>query len=134
MGFAVVVGAQAARQLGPATEIGAGPTTTRSDLSKIEAGKLELNPHTVAPLIDEVVGTALAACRAESEPARRRGGSESRRPERGCDAVAADPAQSPEQRVHVHRSGRGRAARAQGRGWTTLDRAGGRRTPNPSLP
>ena len=30
------------------------------DLSKIEAGKLELNPHTVqlAPLIDEVVGTA----------------------------------------------------------------------------
>src|SRR6476620_10583169 len=30
------------------------------DLSKIEAGKLELNPQTVAlmPLIDEVVGTA----------------------------------------------------------------------------
>ena len=30
------------------------------DLSKIEAGKLELNPHTVqlAPLIDEVIGTA----------------------------------------------------------------------------
>jgi signal transduction histidine kinase len=29
------------------------------DLSKIEAGKLELNPQTieVAPLIDEVVGT-----------------------------------------------------------------------------
>ena len=30
------------------------------DLSKIEAGKLELNPQTVqlAPLIDEVIGTA----------------------------------------------------------------------------
>jgi signal transduction histidine kinase len=30
------------------------------DLSKIEAGKLELNPQTVqlAPLIDEVLGTA----------------------------------------------------------------------------
>ena len=43
------------------------------DLSKIEAGKLELNPQTVqlAPLIDEVVGTAASARRAEQEPPRR---------------------------------------------------------------
>ena len=43
------------------------------DLSKIEAGKLELNPQTVqlAPLIDEVISTARTACRAEQEPPRR---------------------------------------------------------------
>src|SRR6516165_899012 len=35
-------------------------SSTRCDLSKIEAGKLELNPQTVqlAPLINEVIGTA----------------------------------------------------------------------------
>ena len=44
------------------------------DLSKIEAGKLELNPQTVqlAPLIDEVDRHCATACRAEQEPPRRR--------------------------------------------------------------
>ena len=43
------------------------------DLSKIEAGKLELNPQTVqlAPLINDVIGTARTACRAEQESPRR---------------------------------------------------------------
>ena len=37
------------------------------DLSKIEAGKLELNPQTVqlAPLIEEVIGTARQLAQAE---------------------------------------------------------------------
>ena len=41
------------------------------DLSKIEAGKLELSPESVsvAPLVDEVIGTAGPARRAEQEPA-----------------------------------------------------------------
>jgi signal transduction histidine kinase len=40
------------------------------DLSKIEAGQLELNPQTVelAPLIDEVIGTARQLAEAEQEP------------------------------------------------------------------
>ena len=40
------------------------------DLSKIEAGKLELNPQTVqlAPLIEEVDRHCATACRAEQEP------------------------------------------------------------------
>ena len=43
------------------------------DLSKIEAGKLELNPQTVqlASLINDVISTARTACRAEQEPPRR---------------------------------------------------------------
>ena len=42
------------------------------DLSKIEAGKLELSPEQVnlAPLIDDVAGTAPPAGRAEEQPAR----------------------------------------------------------------
>ena len=43
------------------------------DLSKIEAGKLELNPEPInlARLIDEVVGTRRTACREEQEPPHR---------------------------------------------------------------
>ena len=46
-----------------------GPMGSVLDLSKIEAGKLELNPQTVelALLIDEVVGTAKSACPSEQE-------------------------------------------------------------------
>ena len=86
------------------------------DLSKIEAGKLELNPQTVqlAPLIDEVIGTAATACRAEQEPPRRRRPGEPRRIDRGPHAAAADPAQPAEQCVQVHEGGRGQAAGAQG--------------------
>ena len=85
------------------------------DLSKIEAGKLELYPETfdVAPLIDEVIGDRAPARRAEREPAggrmRSRSGPLMRRP----DAAAPDPAQSVEQRLQVHQAGRGDAARAR---------------------
>ena len=50
------------------------------DLSKIEAGKLELNPQTVqlAPLIDEVDRHRAPARRAEQEPPGRRGAREPR--------------------------------------------------------
>ena len=50
------------------------------DLSKIEAGKLELNPQTVqlAPLIDEVDRYCASARRAEQEPPGRRGPREPR--------------------------------------------------------
>jgi GAF domain-containing protein len=43
------------------------------DLSKIEAGKLELNPQIVQlkPIISDVIGTRWTACRAEQEPPRR---------------------------------------------------------------
>ena len=81
------------------------------DLSKIEAGKLELNPQTVqlAPLIDEVVGTArqlaeqnknrlVVEVPAEPGPDHRR-----------SDAAAADPAQSAEQCLQVHQGRRGGA-------------------------
>ena len=57
------------------------------DLSKIEAGKLELLPESVsvAPLIDEVIGTAGTARRAEPEPA---GG---RRRRENLGAITVDP-------------------------------------------
>ena len=58
------------------------------DLSKIEAGKLELNPQTVqlAPLIDEVDRHCASARRAEQEPPGRRGPGEPRlhRPSTPC--------------------------------------------------
>ena len=86
------------------------------DLSKIEAGKLELNPQTVqlAPLINEVIGTAATARRAEQEPPRARSSGESRRADRGPHAAAADPAQPAEQCLQVHQGGRGQAPGAQG--------------------
>ena len=85
------------------------------DLSKIEAGKLELNPQTVelAPLIDEVIGTA----RQLAEQNKNRLVVETRRTwraDRRPDAAAANPAQPPEQRLQVHQAGRGRAQGAQG--------------------
>ena len=60
------------------------------DLSKIEAGKLEfLSPEAVnlAPLIDDVIGTARAARRAEQEPPRRRSLGGSRHVELSRSAV-----------------------------------------------
>jgi signal transduction histidine kinase len=86
------------------------------DLSKIEAGKLELAPEKVnlAPLIDEVIGTSAPARRAEQEPPRRRGAAEPRYDRRRPDAAAADPAQPPEQRLQVHQGGRGCAQGTQG--------------------
>ena len=64
------------------------------DLSKIEAGKLELNPQTVqlAPLINDVISTA--GC--PREP---------RHIDRGPHAVAADTAQPAEQCLQVHQAG-----------------------------
>ena len=86
------------------------------DLSKIEAGKLELNPQTVqlAPLIDEVDRHRAPARRAEQEPPGDRGAREPRRHDRRSHAAAADPAQPPEQRLQVHQGGRGGAARRAG--------------------
>jgi GAF domain-containing protein len=79
------------------------------DLSKIEAGKLELNPATVklAPLIEEVIGTESAG--------------EPRRADRRPDAAAADPAQPAEQRLQVHQGRRGRPAGAPCRQRPRLD-------------
>ena len=97
------------------------------DLSKIEAGKLELNPESVklAPLIDEVIGTAAQLAEqnnnrlvVESEDNL---GADRRRPH----AAAADPAQSVEQCLQVHQAGRGRAAGAT---------SGRRRATGSSLP
>ena len=98
------------------------------DLSKIEAGKLELNPQSLqlAPLIDEVDRHRTPARRAEQEPARRRNPREPRRTDRGPHAAAANPAQSAEQCLQVHQRGRGHAAGAQGGGRPRLDRACGR--------
>ncbi len=86
------------------------------DLSKIEAGKLELNPESVslAPLIDEVIGTAgqLAEQNKNRLVVESRG--ESRRPDRRPDAAAANPAQPAEQCLQVHQARRSGAARPQG--------------------
>ena len=80
------------------------------DLSKIEAGKLELSPESVSipPLVDEVVGTArplaeqnknrlVVECAGRPGPDHRR-----------SDAAAADPAQPAQQRLQVHQERRGR--------------------------
>ena len=95
------------------------------DLSKIEAGKLELNPQTVqlAPLIDEVIGTARQLAEQNKNRLDRRGAREPRRYYRRPHAAAADPAQPPEQCLQVHQRGRGQAAGAQGGRRTRLDRA-----------
>ena len=101
------------------------------DLSKIEAGKLELSPEPVslAPLIDEVIGTA----RQLAEQNKNRLvvdmpddlGSLHGRP----DAAAADPAQPAEQCLQVHQGRRGRAAACarRRRDERRLDRVRGRR-------
>ena len=95
------------------------------DLSKIEAGKLELNPQTVqlAPLIDEVIGTARQLAEQNKNrlivEAQENLGALDRRPH----AAAADPAQPVEQCLQVHQRGRGQAAGTQGRQRPRLGRA-----------
>ena len=95
------------------------------DLSKIEAGKLELNPQTVqlAPLIEEVIGTARQLAEQNKNrlvvDAQENLGASDGRP----DAAAADSAQSAEQCVQVHEGGRGQATGAQDGRWTRRDRA-----------
>ncbi len=94
------------------------------DLSKIEAGKLELNPQTVelAPLIDEVVGTARQLAEQNKNRLVVEAQDEPRRAHRRSHAAAADPAQSPEQRLQVHQSrARSRSRRARNGGdWVEL--------------
>ena len=95
------------------------------DLSKIEAGKLELSPAVGAAGTADRRGRRhrRAARRAEREPARGRMRRRHRRAHRRPDAAAADPAQPLEQRLQVHQAGRGNAAREQGAQWRQLDRA-----------
>ncbi len=86
------------------------------DLSKIEAGKLELNLENVsiAPLIEEVVGTARSLAeqnknRLSVECPARSAADRSRR-----HAAAADSSQSPEQCLQVHQGRRHLSARDPG--------------------
>ena len=83
------------------------------DLSKIEAGKLELNPQTVqlAPLIEEVIGTARQLAEQNKNRLSRRRSGEPRLTHGRSHAAAADPAQSIEQCLQVHKGGRGQAYR-----------------------
>ena len=79
------------------------------DLSKIEAGKLELNPQTVQlpPLIKDVVDTAGQL--AEQNKNRLVVDAPENLGALAVDphAAAADPTQSPQQCLQVHQSGRG---------------------------
>ena len=93
------------------------------DLSKIEAGKLELNPQAVrlAPLIDEVIGTA----RQLAEQNKNRLVVEA---SDDLGALTVDPmrlrqnsAQPVEQRLQVHQGWRGGVAGAQGEQRPPLD-------------
>ena len=95
------------------------------DLSKIEAGKLELNPQTVqlAPLIEEVIGTARQLAEQNKNRLDCRRAGEPRRSDGRPHAAAANPAQSIEQCLQVHKGGRGQAAGAQGGRRPRLDRA-----------
>ena len=81
------------------------------DLSKIEAGKLELNPQTVRACAADRRGDRhrAPARRAEQEPAGRGSTGQPRRPDRRPDAAAADSAQPAEQCLQVHQRGRGRS-------------------------
>ena len=87
------------------------------DLSKIEAGKLELSPESVslAPLIDEVIGTARQLAEQNKNRLVVDAPDEPRHANRRPDAAAADPAQPSEQRLQVHQAGRGDVAGARGR-------------------
>ena len=89
------------------------------DLSKIEAGKLELGPQSVqlAPLIDEVIGTARHLAEQNKNRLDGRGAGEPRRSHGRSHAAAANPAQPVEQRLQVHQAGRGQAAGAKR--WST---------------
>ena len=95
------------------------------DLSKIEAGKLELNPQTVqlAPLIEEVVGTARQLAEQNKNRLLIDAAGGPRRADGRPHAAAANPAQPVEQCLQVHERGRGRVAGAQGEQRPPLDRA-----------
>ena len=99
------------------------------DLSKIEAGKLELTSQTVqlAPLIDEVIETARQLAEQNKNrlvvDAQENLGAIDRRPH----AAAANPAQPIEQCLQVHQRGRGQACGTQGEQWQQLRRVCGLR-------
>ena len=83
------------------------------DLSKIEAGKLELNPQIGRTAPADRRGRS--APRASSPSRTGTGWSSKRQDDLGTrhrrpDAAAADPAQPPQQRLQVHQGGRGRVA------------------------
>ena len=90
------------------------------DLSKIEAGKLEVNyePVDLASLVGDVVGEAeTLAAKNANRLVGRLSAQHRRRPLRS-DAPAADHAQSPEQRLQVHGEWQRIAlGRPQPRGW-----------------
>jgi K+-sensing histidine kinase KdpD len=91
------------------------------DLSKIEAGKLELNPTTVelAPLIEEVIGTA----RQLAEQNENRFVVEA---QENLGTLTVDPMRL-KQCLQVHQAGRGHAAGAEGHQRSRLDRIRGGR-------
>src|SRR5262249_26936244 len=82
------------------------------DLSKIEPGKLELDPQTVelAPLNNDVISTAGPL--AEKKKNRLIVDAQE-----NLGALTVDPAQPPRQCVQVHQSGRGQACGTQGEQW-----------------
>ena len=86
------------------------------DLSKIEAGKLELNPQTVELAAADRRGRRHRppARPGEEQSSGCRGPREPRHSERRPHAAAADPAQPAEQCLQVHQGGRGQAAGEQG--------------------
>ena len=95
------------------------------DLSKIEAGKLELNPQTVqlAPLIEEVIGTARQL--AEQNKNRL-----ILNAQENLGALTVDPLRLRQillnllsNALQVHQGGRGQATGAQDGRWTRRDRA-----------
>jgi signal transduction histidine kinase len=94
------------------------------DLSKIEAGKLELNPQTVqlAPLIKEVIDTAGQLAEQNKNrlvvDAQENLGALTVDPMR----LRQNPAQPPQQCVQVHQSGRGQAYGTQGEQWQQFRR------------
>ena len=99
------------------------------DLSKIEAGKLELTSQTVqlAPLIDEVIETA-------RQLAEQNKNSLAVEAQENLGTITLDPmrlrqnsAQSAEQCVQVHEGGRGQACGTQGEQWQQLRRVRGLR-------
>src|SRR5947208_3429654 len=98
------------------------------DLSKIEAGKLELNPEPVnlARLIDEVIGTAGQL--AEKNQNRLIVAAQENLGALNADSMRLKQisTQSLKQCLQVHERGRGGAAGAQGGGRTRLGRASGR--------
>ena len=95
------------------------------DLSKIEAGKLELNPESVnlAPLIDEVIGTA-------GQLAQQNGNRLVVEVQENLGALIADPMRMRQIMLNllsnvlqIHQAGRGQAHGAKDRQRRQLDRA-----------